>query len=122
VRRSRMRRSASKMHIFVAPDGVALHSRPVDTNDVLRVLDDRFNPRAVLLYGSRARGDAIAESDWDLACIADVDEEQHHAWQEGGAYLDVFVYPVWPETRARTSCGCEGVTCFATRAATHARF
>ena len=62
---------------------------------LVALLRAKFDPHAILLYGSRARGDATAQSDWDVSCIA-VDAEPHHyGWVEDGAFLDVFVYPAF---------------------------
>lgn len=38
---------------------------------VVRLLADGLNPRAVYLFGSRARGDAEADSDYDLLVVTD---------------------------------------------------
>jgi hypothetical protein len=47
----------------------------------------------IILYGSRARGDATAESDIDVATFADVARTLRDARVWNGMYLDVFVYP-----------------------------
>ncbi|MBT9288027.1 nucleotidyltransferase domain-containing protein [Hyphomicrobiaceae bacterium 22] len=56
-----------------------------------------YRPVAILLYGSRARGDATTVSDWDLKVIVPDDAPDHVfstllAWktQEGsGVYADI---------------------------------
>lgn len=39
---------------------------PVAVAPLVTAIRDRMHPRAIWLFGSRARGDARPESDWDL--------------------------------------------------------
>jgi hypothetical protein len=47
----------------------------------------------LILYGSRARGDATPASDYDLIGIRTNGKAIHDTRRWNGAYLDVFVYP-----------------------------
>ena len=47
----------------------------------------------VILYGSRARGDATVESDVDLVAVRDEGPALRDARVVDGLYLDAFVYP-----------------------------
>lgn len=60
-------------------------------------IKDAYDPIDVVLYGSRARGDATAQSDWDLKVVVSDDAPERlfspmFGWriQEGsGVYADV---------------------------------
>jgi predicted nucleotidyltransferase len=48
-------------------------SSPEVPAELLKSVVDYFNPRKVILFGSRARGDARPDSDHDLLVVIDDD-------------------------------------------------
>ncbi len=58
---------------------------PTELDRVVRRLIEAFEPVAVYLFGSRARGDAAADSDYDLMLVLSDDNERvrsrHDVWQ-----------------------------------------
>lgn len=60
---------------------------------LIEELQREHRVHTVILYGSRARGDATPESDIDVAGFADVGETSRDARLWNDMYLDAFVYP-----------------------------
>ncbi|KYF67449.1 hypothetical protein BE11_41785 [Sorangium cellulosum] len=68
---------------------------PIET--LLARIQEKYRPEQVWLFGSRARGDARATSDWDLLVVVPDDTEERDmdprvAWRLGrgsGVYADV---------------------------------
>jgi predicted nucleotidyltransferase len=64
---------------------------------LLKAVVETFDPQAVILFGSRARGEAHADSDWDLLVIVDEDarargltlEKGYEAARRAGVTADV---------------------------------
>ena len=65
----------------------------IDLEDLIANQKRAHGVHALVLYGSRARGDATAESDVDVAGFADVAEPARDARLWSGLFLDAFVYP-----------------------------
>jgi uncharacterized protein len=59
------------------PTGASsVRTRRVDVGAIRSLLDrivSRWQPRQIWLFGSRARGDAAPDSDWDLFVVVDDD-------------------------------------------------
>ena len=53
---------------------------------------NNFECHTVILYGSRARGEATATSDYDIIAIRDTGNIERDCRIFSGAYLDIFVY------------------------------
>lgn len=60
--------------------------------DLCAELVEAHDCHTVILYGSRARGDFTAESDWDVAGVRREGALFRIAKAWGGTYLDAFVY------------------------------
>ena len=56
-------------------------------------LVNKYNPHTIILYGSRARGDATETSDIDIACFCDDIVETKDARLFHDVYLDAWIYP-----------------------------
>ncbi|MGY0399508.1 MAG: nucleotidyltransferase domain-containing protein [Ostreibacterium sp.] len=54
---------------------------------------EKYNPHTVIVYGSRARGDAKDDSDVDLVCFMDAPPYHEDIRQLPTCYLDAFLYP-----------------------------
>lgn len=54
---------------------------------------EKYNPHTVIIYGSRARGDATDESDVDMACFLDSPSVSEDFRSFGGIFLDAWLYP-----------------------------
>lgn len=65
----------------------------MDVAALLEELQRVHGAHTIILYGSRARGDATPESDIDVASFADVAVMTRDARLWRGLYLDGFVYP-----------------------------
>jgi predicted nucleotidyltransferase len=78
--------------------GILIDVSPLQT--LLARLEEAFRPEQVWLFGSRARGDAQAGSDWDLLVVVpdDTNEEDLSpsvSWRlqrNSGVYADVILY------------------------------
>lgn len=64
---------------------------------LLKIVDElkkRYDCHTIILYGSRARGDATIVSDYDLMAIRDKGEMERDCRKVEGAYLDAFIYSI----------------------------
>lgn len=56
-------------------------------------LQDKYQPKAILLHGSRARGDALPESDYDIAIILS-ESILIFPYEYNGVMLDIKAFPL----------------------------
>ncbi|PCM44036.1 nucleotidyltransferase family protein [Marinobacter sp. ANT_B65] len=54
---------------------------------------NKYDPHTVIIYGSRARGDATEESDVDMACFLDSPRISEDFRDFEGIFLDAWIYP-----------------------------
>ena len=67
----------------------------MNTREAIRLaLTQRYHPRAMILYGSYARGDWDEESDFDCLLIADSKPCRHDGSMIDGVQLDCFLFTV----------------------------
>jgi len=52
-----------------APEGAAILERHADLAEIVRRLIEAYQPERIYLFGSVARGDADADSDYDLLLV-----------------------------------------------------
>ncbi|MGZ3451451.1 MAG: nucleotidyltransferase domain-containing protein [Polyangiales bacterium] len=67
--------------------------RPSELQEIERTLEGRHGCHTVILYGSRVRGDARPESDWDVVGVREKGESVREVRPLGEGWLDAFVYP-----------------------------
>ena len=65
----------------------------MELSDLVADLRRAHAVHTVILYGSRARGDATPESDIDVAGFADIPDTVRDARMWKGLFLDAFVHP-----------------------------
>lgn len=61
--------------------------------EILKYIQEKYNPLTVILYGSYADGTNNLNSDFDALVITSGREQLHDTSFVGGIPLDVFVYP-----------------------------
>lgn len=61
-------------------------------NKCIQYLKEQYHPRAILLYGSYARGDIEASSDFDCLLIVDAKEKDHDDRVIDQVQLDCFIF------------------------------
>jgi predicted nucleotidyltransferase len=61
-----------------------MHETPLVPSELLSRVVDYFHPRRIVLFGSRARGEAGSDSDIDLLVILDDDAPAKHLTLRSG--------------------------------------
>lgn len=47
---------------------------------IVEYVNQRFNPRSIVLFGSRARGDNRSDSDWDVLVVLAIKGTREEIW------------------------------------------
>lgn len=61
--------------------------------EIIQHVREKYGVSAVILYGSRARGEASEKSDYDIIGILQSGESQEYLESFKGVYLDISLYP-----------------------------
>jgi predicted nucleotidyltransferase len=64
-------------------DTVAVQARDPKLEELVRRLVEAVHPQRIYLFGSRARGDARPDSDYDILLLSDQDEDDLPALRQG---------------------------------------
>ncbi len=86
---------------------VSLETHEMIPDEIVSYLREKYNPKAILLHGSRARGDCLDQSDYDLALIAENPDQIRPEFYQGWAFdisgiaptesiLKAGKTPIWP--------------------------
>lgn len=62
-------------------------------NEIVQVLTRKYSCHTVILYGSRAKGQATPTSDYDVVGVRKEGKKTRIAKKQDGKFWDVFVYP-----------------------------
>ena len=54
---------------------------PAELDEIVRQIVERADPVAIYLFGSRARGDAVEDSDYDLLVVVPDDARKERLWE-----------------------------------------
>lgn len=68
------------------------HSHDSRLTKIVDNLKEKYDCHTIILYGSRARGDETAVSDYDIMAIRDKGEMERDCSKFEGVFLDVFIY------------------------------
>jgi predicted nucleotidyltransferase len=70
-----------------------MQSSKTTLQNIVSQLQNKYGCHTVILYGSRARGDANQTSDYDITAICPEGEAERYCDFINDAYVDAFIYP-----------------------------